>query len=119
MSNRISPLVIANDIPLLSFDGESQGNPGQGAAAAVLLMPNGRRYTVSQLLSFVTKHEAEYRGLIIGLRKAKSLGIRQIEVKGDSEVVFNQVNGLSNITEDKLRRFYLEVQRLMTDFDSF
>ncbi|CCQ50892.1 hypothetical protein CWATWH8502_3707 [Crocosphaera watsonii WH 8502] len=33
------------------FAGEFQGTLLQGVAVAVLLMPNGRRYTVSQLVS--------------------------------------------------------------------
>ncbi len=61
------------DVPIMFFDGESSDNPGQGAAASILLMPNGTRFTVSQLLSSVTTPEAEYRGLIIGLEKAKKL----------------------------------------------
>ncbi|MGK7932982.1 MAG: ribonuclease HI family protein [Microcystaceae cyanobacterium] len=104
------------DIPIMFFDGESSNNPGQGAAAAILLMPNGKRFTVSQLLSSVTTPEAEYRGLIIGLEKARKLGIHQLEVKGDSETVFNQINRLTSVAPDSLKPFNLEARKLMRYF---
>ncbi len=105
------------DIPILFFDGESPDNPGQGAAAAILLMPNGKRFTVSQLLSLTTNQEAEYRGLIIGLEKAKKLGIRQLEVKGASETVFNQMNGLTPISPENLKSLHFEARQLIKHFE--
>ncbi|MGK7946205.1 MAG: ribonuclease HI family protein [Microcystaceae cyanobacterium] len=105
------------DIPIMFFDGESSDNPGQGAAAAILLMPNGKRFTVSQLLSSVATQEAEYRGLIIGLEKAKKLGLNQIEVKGDSETVFNQINRLTPVSPEQLKPLHLEARKLMRYFE--
>jgi ribonuclease HI len=105
------------DIPIMFFDGESLDNSGQGAAASILLMPNGKRFTVSQLLSSITTQEAEYRGLIIGLEKAKKLGIHQLEVKGDSETVFNQINQLTQVSPDRLRPLHLQARKLMRHFE--
>jgi ribonuclease HI len=97
--------------------GESRGEQGQGAAAAILLVPNGKRFTVSQILSFTTNEEAEYHGLIIGLRKCIQLGIQSIEIKGNSETIFNQVNGLAEVKADKSRFLFREALRLMRQFD--
>lgn len=105
------------DVPIMFYDGESPDDPGQGAAAAILLMPNGKRFTVSQLLPTVTTQEAEYRGLIIGLEKAKKLGIRQLEIKGDSETVFNQINGLTQVSPDPLKPLHFEARKLMRSFE--
>lgn len=76
------------DTPIMLFDGTTVSKATAGAAAAVLLMPNGRRYTVSQFLSKATQEEADYQGLIIGLQKAQKLGIRKLEIKGDSQAIF-------------------------------
>lgn len=105
------------DTPIMLFDGTSVSKAGAGAAAAVLLMPNGRRYTVSQFLGKATKPEAAYRGLLIGLQKAQKLGIRQLEIKGDSEIVFHQVNGSVQVREQKLLPLYQEAIKLMRTFD--
>jgi len=117
MSNPTSQTIRGNPLPIMLFAGESRGEQGQGAAAAILLMPNSKRFTVSQLLSFTTNEEAEYHGLIIGLRKSIQLGIQSIEIKGNSETIFNQVNGLSEVKADKSRLLFREVLRLMRQFD--
>ncbi len=121
MSNNTSQPIRAIAFPIMLFDGGTldnlEGTTAVTAAAAILLTPKGKRYTVSQFLSFATLEEAEYTGLIIGLRKAQTLGIRQLEIKGDSEVVFNQVNGLTKVTPEKLRSLYQEAQKLMQSFE--
>ncbi|GBF82574.1 ribonuclease H [Aphanothece sacrum FPU1] len=99
------------------FDGGSLENSGQGAAAAVLLMPNGKRYTVSQLISFVSKHEAEYTALIIGLKKAQKLGLRSLEIKGDSDLIFNQVHGLTKVKDERLLKLYRMALELFQSFE--
>ncbi|MEA5532850.1 ribonuclease HI family protein [Crocosphaera sp. XPORK-15E] len=117
MSSYTNQPIMAKDTPIMLFDGGSEGNSGQGAAAAILLMPNGRRYTVSQLISFTSKDEAEYTGLIIGLKKAQKLGLSGLEIKGDSDLVFNQVNGLTPVTEERLIRLYRTAIKLMRSFE--
>ncbi len=117
MTQSTSPPIIAINAPIMLFDGGSQGNPGQGAAAAILLMPNGRRYTVSQLISFATKQETEYIGLIIGLKKARQLNIRALDIKGNSDTVFNQVNGIVQVQDEPLRVLYQEALKFMQGFD--
>jgi len=104
-------------LPILLYAGESRGAEGQGGAAAVLLLPNGRRFTVSQILSFASEAEADYQALIIGLRRARKLGLQRLMVKGDSELIFNQVNGLLEAPADKLRVLFREVMRLLRQFD--
>lgn len=117
MSNHTSQTIRGNVLPIVLFAGESRGEQGQGAAAAILLLPNGKRFTVSQLLSFSTTEEAEYHGLILGLRKSFQLGLQSLEIKGNSEVIFNQVNGLTEVKSDKSRNLLRETLRLMRQFE--
>lgn len=116
MSSQINQSIIAKDVPIMLFDGESQSDSIQGAAAAILLMPNGRRYTVSQLISFTHKDEAEYTALIIGLKKAQKLGLQTLAIKGDSDLIFNQVNGLTAVQEERLIKLYRTALKLMRSF---
>ncbi|PSF36849.1 ribonuclease HI [Aphanothece hegewaldii CCALA 016] len=106
-----------NHNPIMLFDGKSVSNPGAAAAAAVLLMNNGRRYTVSQFLSSATVEEAEYTGLIIGLQKAKQLGIKNLDIKSDSELILKQVNEPNPVIEDKLLTLYSQAQKLLKNFE--
>ncbi len=103
-------------IPVLFFDGGSRGNPGEAAGAAVIVMPDGFRHTVSQFLDKATNNEAEYTGLIIGLQKAIEQGIQELEVYGDSNLVVNQVNGFWRIKQSHLRPLANLVSSLMEQF---
>lgn len=101
-----------NHFPILYFDGGSRGNPGEAAGAAVIVMPDGQQYTVSQYIKVATNNEAEYTGLVIGLQKAIDLGIEELIVKGDSQLVINQVTGKWKVNSPHLKQFYNETQRL-------
>jgi ribonuclease HI len=103
--------------PILYFDGGSRGNPGIAAGAAVLQLPDAEPYIVSEFMKHATNNEAEYTGLVIGLKKAQQLGIKTLEVRGDSQLVINQVNGLWNVKSDNLSGLYNQARRLMVQFN--
>ena len=75
----------------MHFDG-SLTLKGVGAGV-VLTNPTGEelRYVV-QLQFQATNNMAEYESLIAGLRAAVGLGIRRLLVKGDSQLVVNQIS---------------------------
>ncbi|GAQ91985.1 probable phosphoglycerate mutase [Klebsormidium nitens] len=77
----------------LEFDGASRGNPGEGGAGALLLCPcGGVHERVSEYLGDdVTNNQAEYHGLIEGLKAAQLHGATHLEVRGDSELVIKQM----------------------------
>jgi ribonuclease HI len=75
-------------------DGGARGNPGPAAAAAVVSASDGTVLDeATQLLGDATNNVAEYRGLLLGLARAKALGADEVEVINDSELVAHQVNG--------------------------
>jgi ribonuclease HI len=49
-----------------------------------------------------TNNMAEYEALIFGLLAALSLGIRQLLVKGDSQLIIKQVRGECSCNEPRL-----------------
>ena len=68
------------------FDGSSSK---EGAGACIFLVsPSGELVSLMYKLDFVTTNNTtEYEALLLGLNAAKDLGIQQISVYGDSEVV--------------------------------
>jgi hypothetical protein len=76
----------------LLFDGSSRK---QGAAAGVLLLtPDGEQFRYMVHLDFkATNNMAEFEGLIFGLSTALSLGVRQLLVEGDYQLIIKQVKG--------------------------
>jgi ribonuclease HI len=105
-----------NNCATLFFDGGSRGNPGIAAGAAVILLPTGEQETVTKFFDRATNNDAEYTGLIIGLQKAKELGITKLIIKGDSNLVVNQVLGKWKINNDRLRQLCREAQILYHQF---
>jgi ribonuclease HI len=79
---------------VVHVDGGSRGNPGPAAAAAVLSTPDGEVVDEAAVtIGRATNNVAEYRGLLLGLERAKALGATEVEVVNDSELVAHQVNG--------------------------
>ena len=79
---------------VVHVDGGSRGNPGAGAAAAVLSTPAGEVVDEAAVtLGRTTNNVAEYRGLLLGLERAAALGADEVEVINDSELIAHQVNG--------------------------
>jgi hypothetical protein len=76
----------------LYFDGSSCQ---KGASAgALLLTPVGEQFKYMVHLEFkATNNMVEYEALIFGLSTALSLGVRQLLVKGDSQLIIKQVKG--------------------------
>ena len=76
------------------MDGGARGNPGPAAAAAVVSTPDGEVLDEAAARSArATNNVAEYRGLLLGLERARALGATEVEVVNDSELVAKQVNG--------------------------
>ena len=60
---------------------------------------------------------AEYEVLINGLRIAIELGIRCLDVRGDSQLVIDQVMKESSCHDTKMAAYYREVHWLEDKFD--
>jgi ribonuclease HI len=76
----------------LFFDGTARDK--RAGAGVVLIDPNGEQVKYMVLLDFeATNNMVEYKALIFGLTAALSLGVRQLLVKGDSQLVIKQVRG--------------------------
>ena len=100
-------------------DGGSRGNPGP-AAIGVFLPQFGKEY--SKFLGKATNNEAEYQAFIFGLKKIKQLVGKEkaekseVEIRSDSELLVNQLNGNYKIKEEKLIPFFIEIWNLKQDF---
>ena len=62
---------------------------------------------------------SEYEGLLAGLRAARSLGIHRLLVKGDSQLVANQVGKEYQCSSTKMSSYLAEVRKLEKHFFGF
>jgi ribonuclease H / adenosylcobalamin/alpha-ribazole phosphatase len=55
-----------------------------------------------------TNNVAEYRGLVAGMAKAAELGVRELEVVSDSELLVKQMRGEYRVKNEALRLLWEE-----------
>ena len=71
---------------------------------------------VARLQYQTTNNEAEYETLLKGLELAKSLGAESVIVQGDSQLIINQVNGMCEVKEDRMKKYLNKVKQLIKKF---
>jgi ribonuclease HI len=102
----------------LYTDGAARGNPGPAGAGAVILNPEGHIVAkVGKFLGESTNNVAEYMGLILGLKRAKAMGIRELDVFADSELLVKQLAGEYAVKAEHLQPLHAEAKALLKAFD--
>ena len=111
---------VNTDQLIIYTDGAARGNPGPAAIGVILKDEKGNVIaTISRRLAPTTNNQAEYRAIIAGLEKAVSLGVKNVSVKSDSELVVKQINGQFKIKNTALRPLYQKVVQLTGLLESF
>jgi ribonuclease HI len=101
----------------LYTDGAARGNPGPAGAGAVILSPEGHVVAkIGKFLGDSTNNVAEYMGLILGLKRAKAMGIKELEVYSDSELLVRQLAGEYQVKAEHLRPLHDEAKTLLQGF---
>lgn len=128
---------------VLEFDGASRGNPGPAGAGALIRAPripsqdafddnsDAREEEeeeercgeiikeICTSLGVATVNEAEYHALITGLKAAIELGIEDIRVRGDSNLIVSQVKGDWKVKEPRLIPLHAECNEMKKKFRRF
>ena len=95
---------------ILHTDGASRGNPGPSAVAAVIYLPTGEELaSVAKKIGRATNNVAEYRAVIEGMKLAREIGVRELTVRMDSELVVKQLTGAYRIRSKDLEPLAREV----------
>jgi len=101
----------------LFTDGAARGNPGPAGAGAVIFSPAGHVMAkIGKFLGESTNNVAEYTGLILGLRRAKAMGLKELDVFSDSELLVKQLAGDYQVKAEHLRPLYEEARSLLQGF---
>lgn len=107
------------DIFTLFFDGCSKGNPGPSGAGAVIYKNDIEIFNESKFVgNKETNNVAEYNGLIIGLDNAIKLNISNLIVKGDSNLVINQMKGDYTVKSKNLLNLFNQAKNLENKFNN-
>jgi ribonuclease H / adenosylcobalamin/alpha-ribazole phosphatase len=97
----------------LSTDGGARGNPGPAAYGYVLDAEDGSVLAAhGEAIGTATNNVAEYRALLAGLEKALELGVDELEVISDSELLVKQMRGEYRVKNPALKELSIEAARL-------
>ena len=97
----------------LFTDGGARGNPGPAASAYVIETDDGTVLAAhGEPIGVATNNVAEYRALVLGLAKARDLGVDELEVVSDSELLVKQMRGEYKVKNAALRELSLEAAGL-------
>ena len=108
-------------------DGASSGNPGNSGIGVVIDLsgndadPGAEKeiYRISEFIGIATNNVAEYSALLKGLQKARSLGVNNIEIFLDSELLVRQINGIYKVKNKNLIPLWVKAMNLLRDFDEY
>ena len=93
-------------------DGGARGNPGPAAFAYVLEAEDGTVLDArGEAIGVATNNVAEYSALVAGLRHAATVGVTELEVRSDSELMVKQMRGEYRVKNKDLQVLFLDASR--------
>jgi len=99
------------------IDGASRGNPGPASVGVVFQDGKGGTLkTLSEQIGVATNNTAEYFGLIFALQEALMMGVKEIEIFADSELLVKQFRGEYKVKEESLKQLMALVKHLRQGF---
>ena len=107
---------------IIHTDGGARGNPGPAAAGFIIEGDLTGKKDGGEYLGEITNNEAEYRAVVLALKKLKHLvgGEKAkdsfVEIHVDSELLERQMNGEYKIKDANIKNLFLEIWNLKTDF---
>ena len=105
---------------IIHVDGASRGNPGAAAIGAIIKDEQGRLVaSVSRRIGTATNNEAEYQALIAALEKAINLGVKEVELNSDSELVVKQLKGRYRVKKAALKPLHQKMRQLLDSLEDF
>ncbi|OGZ63343.1 MAG: hypothetical protein A3C58_02540 [Candidatus Staskawiczbacteria bacterium RIFCSPHIGHO2_02_FULL_34_10] len=109
---------------IIYTDGASRGNPGKAAIGVVFC--NEKEQEIKKFGEYLgdnlTNNDAEYMAVIFAFKKFKAVfgkkiaEVSEIEIRSDSELLVNQMNGKYKIENEKIQKFFIEIWNLKVDF---
>ena len=97
----------------LFTDGGARGNPGPAAYGFVIEAADGSVLAAEgQAIGIATNNVAEYSALIAGLERAVELGLAELEVVSDSELLVKQMTGEYRVKNEALQELNGDARRL-------
>jgi len=104
----------------LYVDGGARGNPGPAGAGGVLFDSKARRLDeFKKYLGEATNNQAEYQGLILGLKLARKNKITKLSIFMDSELIVKQIKGEYRVKNEGLKPLFEKASKLLDTLPNY
>jgi ribonuclease HI len=111
---------VPSGLVFLHTDGACRGNPGPSSAGWVFSEPGGGIFRRGgAFLGKATNNEAEYVAVILALEDALKIGVSEVKLHADSELLVKQVNGIYRVKNPRIKELYTQLMALARKFKSF
>jgi ribonuclease HI len=96
------------------FVGGARSNPGPAGYGVFIVDDQGTMLAeLYEPLGIATNNVAEYRGLIAALQWAADRDLKQLIVKGDSQLIIEQMRGNYKVKHEGLKPLHLRARLLV------
>ena len=96
------------------FDGGARGNPGPAGYGVHIVDDQGQVLSEQHgSLGIATNNVAEYHGLIAALQWAVEHDVKSLTVRGDSQLIVEQMRGNYKVKHEGLKPLYLQARMLV------
>ena len=102
-----------------AIDGGSRGNPGEAGCGVVLTLSTGTHEEHTVYLGRTTNNVAEYAGLLAAQERALVLGVSELRIQTDSELLIKQLHGQYRVKAPHLQPLYRRARELSAQFVRF
>ena len=109
---------LTNEAERWTIQTDGSSVQGRGRVGVVITTPDGEILKCGVQLKFpATNNEAEYEGILTGLRLGKVLGVKNLLVQNDSKLVIRQIKGKYEAKEERMGKYLRLTKHLTQEFD--
>jgi ribonuclease HI len=104
---------------VVNTDGGARGNPGPAAIGVVIASPSGDVLAeLAEPLGVATNNVAEYTAVLRALQYAATLGVRSVDLRSDSLLLIEQLNGRFKVKNPTLQVLHQKVRDAAKNFET-
>lgn len=102
------------------FDGSAIPNPGDMKIGGWIKNPQGEQiFEFRRAIGEGTNNLAEYAALLTLVKEVQRRDIKEIKIKGDSQLIVNQVNGIWKAKDPRMYHYKNRVITILQTLDEW
>ena len=109
---------LTNEVEWWTIQTNGSSAQKKGGIRVVITTIDGKILKYGVQLKFpATNNEAEYEGILKGLRLGKALGVKNLLAQNDSKLVIGQIRGEYEAKEERMQKYLGLTKHLTHEFD--